>query len=804
MISGFGPTSSPGMLIADGATDSDIATGYALSGYQADKLRSFCKATGLNYDDLWKTALIKDRINLRDPKQNLDLLSDQYKEILINELQTVKPNVVVPLSELSFNFLSGLKGIRKFRGSILPVRPDLGLKPTRVIPILGPHPYLSEDVKLEFITRLDFQKVAKNLYNDSIIKEVGTCWVCRTGSDFRKFIERHYGKAQYLVFDIETFVGIPTCISFCFDGEESVCCPLLDRGIEEDNRVIMLYEIIKLLKSPIPKVNQNIKFDCKKLERFGFSITNVIGDTMLAASCLYAEFPKNLGFLTSIYTDMPYFKDEGKEFDPSTYHKEKFYLYNAKDSLAVHKIYGQQIEEIPEMNLSTVYNMLVDIMSIYKEMEDNGIRIDGEQRERLLGKYISLYEIYVLKLHKLIGYKINPQSPLQIRKLVYEELKYKVVQGIKRTKAGEPSTDEDSLERLMWKSKSQAREGREILKTIIDCRKIHKVIELISLKPWPDGRLRCEYNLAGTETGRSSAGESTDYHLYYNGSSIKAKNLGHSFQTIGKHGFEIDGETYGRDIRSMFIPSAGYSFVECDLAQAEARVDMVLSNDLNMLPYFDNPGIHKLTGSWVFSCPPDEIKKNVLVGGLERYYVAKTVRHAGERNMQKERLMLMIHQPLSECEKILNIFHTKQPNIRRVFHRDVREQIQRYRTLIAPNGRRRDFFGKVQDGNVLNEAISFLPQAIVTDYIKQSLRKTYEEIQGWARFLAESHDSILSEVKEGREKEFGQIFKRNVEVDIDFRNCSLKRDYLLKIPCEVSIGKENWEDLEEAQVGETL
>jgi hypothetical protein len=218
-----------------------------------------------------------------------------------------------------------------------------------------------------------------------------------------------------------------------------------------------------------------------------------------------------------------------------------------------------------------------------------------------------------------------------------------------------------------------------------------------------------------------------------------------------------------------------------------------------MLPYFDNPGIHKLTGSWVFSCPPEEIKKNILVGGIERYYVAKTVRHAGERNMQKERLMLMIHQPLSECEKILNIFHMKQPNIRRVFHRDVREQIQRYRTLIAPNGRRRDFFGKVQDGNVLNEAISFLPQAIVTDYIKQSLRKTYEETKGWARFLAESHDSILAEVESGREKEYGEIFKRNVETEIDFRNCSLKRDYLLKIPCEIAVGKENWEDLKEVE-----
>src|SRR5205809_831535 len=190
---------SNGTWISNKYTNSDISTGYALSGYQADKLRSLCKANGIVYEELWKTALIKDRINLRDPKENLELLSDKYKEILINELQTVKPNVVVPLSELSFNFLSGLKGIRKFRGSILPVRPEIGLKPTRLIPILGPHPYLSEDVKLEFISRLDFGKVARNLYNDGVIKEIGTCWICRLATDLRKFVERNYFRSKFLV-----------------------------------------------------------------------------------------------------------------------------------------------------------------------------------------------------------------------------------------------------------------------------------------------------------------------------------------------------------------------------------------------------------------------------------------------------------------------------------------------------------------------------------------------------------------------------------------------------------------------------
>jgi hypothetical protein len=121
----------------------------------------------------------------------------------------------------------------------------------------------------------------------------------------------------------------------------------------------------------------------------------------------------------------------------------------------------------------------------------------------------------------------------------------------------------------------------------------------------------------------------------------------------------------------------------------------------------------------------------------------------------------------------------------------------RERNLVAPNGRRRDFFGRI-DEHTINEAISFLPQAIVTDYLKQSLVKTFSECF-YARPLVEAHDGFLAEVPIGREEEYARIFKKNVEVRIDFRKCSLSRDFDLVIPCEAVIG-ENWEQMEEIKI----
>ncbi len=807
MISGHGNSNALIMLIADGAAEGDVSCGYALSGDREKKLKSFAIANQIPWSEFWITVLIKEKINLKKSDPNKPLITEQYKSVLLDEINTIRPNVLVPMGELSFNFLTQLTGIRKFRGSVLHPTGDITLfRPSlRIIPTLGPDPYLYEDPKQEFITRLDFSKIKRNMYEMEPLREIGMCWWAKNATELGEFFLRHYDRTiqttGFVTVDIETFANIPTCIGFCFDGQESCCVPILDYNISLTERAAMLGLVLKLLRSPIRKVNQNLKFDWRKLERLGWKVNNWVGDTMLAQSCLYCEFPKNLGFLTSLYTDMPYFKDEGKEFDPTKYKREQLYLYNAKDCLATHQIYSQQEGELIEQGVRKVYDNLITILPIYKEMEENGILVDDEERQRLLAKYISLYQIYVLKLKKLVGRPCNPLSSIQMQTLIYDELKWEVVRGVKHSKkSGKPSADEESLEILMWSSRCNSNLGTAILRTVIDCRKFHKCIEFLSLPTYPDGRHRCEFNLAGAETGRTTAGETTDYYLYYDKGKIKLGNMGHSFQTIGKHGFTVDEATYGKDLRSIFIPSPGYSFVECDLSQAEARVDAVLAKDFDILKVFDSStGIHRLTGSWVFDCLPNEIKKEILVDGVDRYHVSKTVRHAGERNMTPTRLLMMIAKPSKFCVEVLKKFHANQPNIRQVFHRDIREQIQKERVLISPNGRRRDFFGRINEETV-NQGISQLPQAIVTDYMKAALPKVIAECRDFMRPLSEAHDGFLSEVQSGHEEEYGRIFKKSIEVGIDFRTCSLPRDFELVIPCEVAISKTNWQEMKEVKL----
>lgn len=818
MIIGHGSANPKAMFIADSPAGEDYKTNKALTGYSETTLVEFLKEQRLSLGEMYRTCLWKEKLELPKVKKEYDEFyrktlfenDSNYYKILIEEINDLKPCLLIPLGELSFRYLTSHKGIRKFRGSILsstyfdPMGRKLatGDIRTKVLPILGPNPYLNQEYWLRFITRIDFRKIPKYLNHAPIIDDAYLTWVCKNPTALHNFIERNKN-ANILYFDIETYMGIITCISLCFDGNESVCIPILDWDIDFTARGMMLSIVAKLLASNIPKVNQNIKYDWKILERFRIKVNNVVGDTMLAASCIYPEFPKNLGFLTSIYTDMPYFKDEGKEYDPKVHKREQYYLYNAKDSRAVAQIYPQQLNDLKEQGSLHIYQNLVRCMPVFRKMEDTGMLVDIEKAEELIAKYYSKFRIECQKACLLVGERFNPMSAKQCSHIVYDILGF--------TAAKKETTGEEELENLyvFGEAKRSPIYGKEALKIIIGCRKLHKVIEILSLCLYPDGRFRAEWNLAGTENARTTTGKCTDDIIIFNPDGkinkdsgrpvIEKEQLGYAFQNIGKHGFSIDGITYGQDVRSIFIADEGYEFCEVDLSQAEARVDAVLANNMDILSVFNSAdGIHRTTGSWVYGCKPSEIKKKQLVNGVDRYHMSKTIRHAGERNMTANRLVLMTQRPKEECEVVLDTFHKFQPEIRQVFHAQIRRAVAEKRRLVAPNGRCRDFFDRITE-RTYNEAISTLPQQIVADQVKFSFPLIFGE-DGFARKFAhlvfEAHDGFMALIRPSRRDEYIERSKALLEQPIDFNACTLSRNYQLVIPAEAAVGP-RWSELKE-------
>lgn len=815
--------------------NADLISGYALSGHNENTLNSFLSDYKLNVKNTYRSLYIREKlnysgVNVKKLKKALtEVDTTGYEQLLLNELKEVNPNVIVPLDDIALsvvfphvNAITKPKN-RKFwmycyRGSVLPLRLDWQQHfnhPIRIIPTFSPQILYNEHAARAFVS-IDFKRIVENRYNQSPITEYGLRWVCKSANEFRRFIERALERQpSFLVFDVETYGGMLTCIGFSFDGWEGISIPLTAHKIPKSECILLWALVAKLLSHPIPKVNQNITYDWTILERHGFEVTNVIGDTMLAAGIIYPELPKGLDFLCSIYTDIAYYKDEGKEFDPKKQSFDKLYLYNAMDTIGAHVTYQKQLMELEESGTKTLYHEeIVPLIQIYKNINATGIRVDNERKQKLNEKYKAHFDSNLMILRQLIGDdKFNPMSPQQVGKLIYEELKFP-----KRTKTDPETgkfsykTDKETLDDLIinhGKHNKTGELGVAILNRIIVSRKFGKIREYVNTPLHPDGRFRSTSNLCGTETGRSSFSKTIDEIIDFTAKTGK-RRLGRSLQTITKHGFHLDEDVFediddkeiAKDLRSMFVPDRGYVFVEADGSQAEARHVAVLAEDYDLLASFDKkPKIHAKTAGLVFGIDPFIITKDepkIPKIGIAYYDLGKRLRHAGHYKMQAGRLMQMTHLDYYFCHEALEKFHGFNPKIRSVFHFEVEAFLRRYHYLITPYGRRRDFFSRIDD-NVYKEAIAYIPQSGVSDHTKFSIRRILAELS-WVRFAAEQHDGLLAIVPKDQIIPYAMVTKRIMERPLNFRNCSLSRDFDLIVPAEISVGEDNWQEMKEIEV----
>lgn len=309
-------------------------------------------------------------------------------------------------------------------------------------------------------------------------------------------------------------------------------------------------------------------------------------------------------------------------------------------------------------------------------------------------------------------------------------------------------------------------------------------------------RARTRYRITGTSSGRTST------------SSVKPPDSitahGLAFQTI-THYEDANLDTgVGLDLRSQFIADPGYVFVEYDYSQAEDRVVQVLAQDWDALKDMERTDYarnqHKLKDdrhTKTTMMIMDKSFDSVTSGDRQ---IGKKVRHAGNYNMGKHACMINLAGDgvfMSEwkCGQLLDKFHRANPLIRDGFHKDVIAALTANDCILySPHGRKHIFFDRWGD-ELFKQAFSFIPQATVSDANKFAMLRIREQLPIIEfEYLFESHDSALALVKIGMEKDFAKVIQKEAEELIDFKNCTLSRDYKLKIPVEFKIGN-RWSEL---------
>jgi len=783
-VPGMGNPNAKIAIVGEAPGYQEALKGEPFIGPSGHLLNSVLQTAGISRSECWITNVCKIEPPkvMKNGQQVYDVTKvpnlQAYKDYLINELRTINPNIILALGNVALQALTGNTGILQWRGSIL----NAPLLNKRVIPAYHPAYVLRTD---SIIDRSILEFDVKRLVEEQSLAPTPhrNLVVIRDSAQLYRYIDRWKDK-PLTTSDIETHKSIPICVGFAPSRHEAISIPLFNElwgvrfGNYADRELAEFWRGVDILLRSKRIIGQNWKFDEAKLRQLGFRVPHFHADTMHMAHTRYPELPKGQAFLTSIWTREPYYKLEGKEFNPKRDSADRLFLYNGKDCAVDYEIFEVLEKELEAYGVRDFYyNFVRHLHRLYSDIEAEGILCDTEVRQFLKEKYNALLVINDAELEALCGHPVNVASPKQIGELLYGELGLPVRDG----------TGEEVVVALQANHGEKFPKCIPIIDGILRGRAIRKTIgTYINACPDYDGRYRTSYQIVGTETGRTSTKTLKP--------PSRPEPIGLAFQTLTKH------SELGEDVMSMFAPDPGYVYLECDFSQAEARVVDLLSEDYEGLEEYGKIDKHLKTARIVLGLAPDfPLSKK----SPERF-LGKTSRHAGSYDMGKNRAMIQMNTDakkygiklrISEYKagKILENFHAAYPKIRNVFHVEVQNALAKGgRILCNPFGRKREFGGRWGD-RLFKEAYAFIPQSTVGDAIKRAMLYVKDRIPE-ARIVMEKHDSMGLLVPKNEVEAYARVIREGMEMAIDFAKCSIVRGSLI-IPAEFEIGEKNFKDL---------
>lgn len=756
-VKSVGPEHARIMLVGEAPGAEEEKLGEPFVGYSGRILTGCLQEAGIRREDCRITNVVRTR----PPNNNFEVFYEgkgakrkpsaelvKAYDRLRCEIASCQPNIVVCLGAEALKAVTPHASITNHRGSVLAT--PYG----KVIPAFHPA-FILRDWTARPVLVFDLRKALRESGFAEVRRQPLRLYTNPTKDQVRAYLEECYA-SRTVSFDVETESGQITCIAFSCTPETSLCIPfwfgtsgsLWPEGDEQE----IWQEIKAILEDPeVTKIAQNGTYDCEILKSvYGIHVQGFQWDTMLMAHVLYPELPKGLDFLTSIYTDIPYYKDKLKTDD-----RQEYWEYNAKDALATLRVYQAQRKELTDAKLENFYRKHVHaLIEPLAAMVEQGVRFDVRRKEEAKRELEESVSQLQAALDEAVGHPLNINSPKQMQKWLYEELKLPVQKKRRKGKA-EPTTttDEEALEKLYAKTKNEA------LKTVIKIRENKKLISTyIDVNLDPDLRIRCSYNITGTETGRLS-------------SSTTARGTGTNLQNIPTG-----------IIKSLFIADEGYVIINADLSQAEARVVAYIGGDARLISVFETGGdIHRKNASAIFRVPEDQVT-------FEQRYLAKRVVHASNYGMGARTFAKEAGIPEREADKLLKQYFATYPRIK-LWQQETADVLRRTRVLTTPFGRKRTFFNRWDD-SLIKEGLAYVPQSTVADLVNLAIIRLHERLRGRddIRLLLQVHDSIVAEAREETLEEAVRMIREEMLIPLTIKGRTFT------IPVDVKVGP-NWEDV---------
>lgn len=364
-----------------------------------------------------------------------------------------------------------------------------------------------------------------------------------------------------------------------------------------------------------------------------------------------------------------------------------------------------------------------------------------------------------------------------------KQLGYTVPKVTKKNDEGEyeskESTDELVLRKVLQNNQFNYPGGDPAIKAILKVRELGKLTSTyLSARLYRRGGqyfFLCNYNVAGTVTGRRSSRR----HTF---------GFGNNAQNFPKH------SDVASLARRCFISRPGNVLLMCDQVSAEDWPVCALSENHSALAELKAGTVdrHTKLASFLFNIPLNAKTPQEWKDSIERYLGKKT-RHASNYDeragMMSESLIREgFFTPVSKCQYLLDRMGQIDPNIKGIFHKWVQDTVSRTHMLITPFGRERQFLSaRPNDYNstVFKEAYAYVPQSVVGDNTGFAVLQLETKYSSEERFIVqEGHDSIVQDIRDDTETVYKTLLRTIAAFD---RRIKFHNGIEIQIPIEAEV-----------------
>ena len=756
-----------------------------------DQIRMYKPATGGNGAEIFGVKEVCERFSVESPSQVIEILGlwgDAADNIPgcpgIGEKRAKEIIAMYGSIDNIYNHLDELKG--KQKENVIAFKEQIMLSKMLATIVqdidieFNSNDYLKRKPNFEFMNtlfaELEFKNIANRLrelfdpapMQGSLFDAPSTA-VTSSNTEQETSIFKSIDEVKHSYFTAQTPQTIDTLIAelsiqseFCFDTETTGVNAMLDELVgmsfswksgegwyvpvpdNQTEAIELLANFIDLFSDEgILKIGQNLKFDMLMLKRYGIDVKGPLFDTMVAHHLINPGLKHNMDYLSEIYLGYKPVAIEsliGKKGKGQGNMRDgpinEITQYAAEDADITFQLKQKLKPELEKESLLLFFESVeMPLISALMQIEYNGVKVDSDELKQYgiqLRETLNSLEKEILTM---AGESFNIASPKQVGEILFDKLQ--IDDKAKKTKTGQYSTDEETLQKI--------KDKHPIVLAILNHRGLSKLlntyVEAIPQLIHPQThRVHTSYNQAIVVTGRLS---STNPNL----------------QNIPIRDDE------GREMRKAFVASdSDHLFLAADYSQVELRLMAHFSGDTAMIEAFRNgEDIHTATASRIFKVAIAEVTSDMrrkaktanfgIIYGISAFGLA-------------ERLAI----PRGEAKALIDGYFESFPMVKTYMDNSVLEA--REKGFVQTQFNRKRYLPDINSRNAVmrnmaeRNAINAPIQGTAADIIKIAMVKIWQEMkdkQLKSKMILQVHDELDFDVVKSELETMKQLIKKNME-----------------------------------------